>query len=132
MYEMKENYYTGIEFIDEGHKKLFQIIDSAYQIYEDIHMADKNVHCHNTLSELNEYITDYFADEEGYMETIDYKRIVQHKLQHQVLIEKIDEIMNNKDINFENTFLDFMCYLTSWMVDHILNMDKMISNFNLT
>ncbi|NFQ10782.1 bacteriohemerythrin, partial [Clostridium botulinum] len=32
MYKMKEEFKTGIEFIDEQHKKLFEIADKAYNL----------------------------------------------------------------------------------------------------
>ncbi len=32
MYEMKEEYLTGIPFIDEEHAKLFEIADEAYEL----------------------------------------------------------------------------------------------------
>lgn len=32
MYEMKPEYYIGIDMIDEEHKKLFQYADEAYEL----------------------------------------------------------------------------------------------------
>jgi len=32
MYEMKPEYFTGIDFIDKEHARLFAIADEAYQL----------------------------------------------------------------------------------------------------
>lgn len=41
MYEMKEEFKTGIEFLDEQHKKLFEIADKAYNLLTNNFTLDK-------------------------------------------------------------------------------------------
>ena len=35
MYEMKPEYYIGIDMIDEEHKQLFKYADEAYELLHD-------------------------------------------------------------------------------------------------
>ena len=35
MYEMKPEYYIGIDMIDEEHKQLFKYADEAYELLRD-------------------------------------------------------------------------------------------------
>ena len=35
MYEMKPEYYIGIDMIDEEHKQLFKYADDAYELLHD-------------------------------------------------------------------------------------------------
>ena len=41
MYEMKPEYYIGIEMIDEEHKQLFKYADEAYELLNDEFTPDK-------------------------------------------------------------------------------------------
>ena len=41
MYEMKPEYYIGIDMIDEEHKQLFKYADDAYELLHDENTPDK-------------------------------------------------------------------------------------------
>ena len=41
MYEMKPEYYIGIDMIDEEHKQLFKYADEAYELLHDEFTPDK-------------------------------------------------------------------------------------------
>ena len=41
MYEMKPEYYIGIDMIDEEHKQLFKYADEAYELLRDEFTPDK-------------------------------------------------------------------------------------------
>jgi len=41
MYEMKPEYFTGIDFIDKEHARLFAIADEAYQLLKNEFIPDK-------------------------------------------------------------------------------------------
>lgn len=127
MYEMKEEYYTGIELIDEEHKKLFSIADSAYQLMKNELVHDKYDGFREILESLTEYTKKHFADEEAYMESIGYKRIFSQKVQHHEFIEKLEGIhLDNVDENQEEALQDILTFLTDWLVNHIMYMDKRI------
>lgn len=127
MYEMKENYYIGIESIDKEHEKLFAIAESAYQLLQNEFIVDKFDGIHTIFEELKEYAKKHFTDEEEYMESINYKRLFMQKVQHQEFINKLEEIdINEMDENPENTIRDFLTFLTDWLINHILNVDMLI------
>ena len=64
MYEMKDEYYIGIDLIDEEHKELFRIAQSAYDVYQDPFIPDKYDHIVTIIEELKNYAKKHFADEE--------------------------------------------------------------------
>ena len=104
MYEMKPEYYIGIDMIDEEHKQLFKYADEAYELL-------------------------HFADEEEYMESIHYKKIFTQKIQHQEFIQKLDEFMEHHNDEVEDQdkqILNILEYLTEWLVNHILHVDGQI------
>ena len=41
MFEMKEEYYLGVDAMDAEHKKLFEIAESAYKLLNDEFIIDK-------------------------------------------------------------------------------------------
>lgn len=127
MYEMKEEYYIGVELIDEEHKKLFEIADSAYQLMKNEFVHDKYDGFREILDELIEYTKKHFSDEEAYMESIQYKRIFSQKVQHQEFIDRLEGInLDDVDEDPEAALEGILTFLTDWLVNHIMIMDKRI------
>lgn len=129
MYEMKPEYYTGIELIDEEHKQLFTYADEAYELLHEEFTPDKYDNISHILEELREYTKKHFADEEAYMESIQYKRLFTQKIQHQEFINKLDELnlehMGDEE-NQQEQIEEILNFLTDWLVNHILYVDGLI------
>ncbi len=126
MYEMKPEYYTGINMIDEEHKQLFKYADEAYELLHDEFIPDKYDRIDSILEKLRDYTVKHFADEEQYMESINYKKIFTQKVQHQEFIEKLDEFMEQHNDEVEDQdeqITGILKYLTEWLVNHILYVD---------
>lgn len=129
MFEMKKEYFTGIELIDGEHRQLF---DYANQIYELLHaefVPDKYDNIIDILEKLRNYTKQHFADEEAYMESIHYRKIFTQKIQHQAFIEELDKIdldsiseVENQDEVIEKMLL----FVTDWLKEHILELDTQI------
>ena len=129
MYEMKPEYFTGIDMIDEEHKKLFEYADEAYELLHEEFTPDKYDHIAKILEELREYTKKHFADEEEYMESIQYKRLFTQKIQHQQFIEKLEQFdLNhlNENGQQDQQITEILDFLTNWLVDHILHVDGQI------
>ncbi|QHQ60731.1 bacteriohemerythrin [Anaerocolumna sedimenticola] len=127
MYEMKEEYYTGIELIDKEHKELFRLADEAYQVLKDDFIADKFDHIVEIIIGLKEYAIKHFADEEAYMQSIQYKRYLSQKVEHNDFVEKLEAIdFDQMDHNQTGTLVDLLEFLNDWLVHHILEKDKLI------
>lgn len=131
MYEMKDEYLTGIPEIDAEHKRLFEIAEETYQLLQEEFVADKYDNIRQLLEELREYTATHFAHEEAYMESIHYKKMFTQKIQHQQFIDKLEGI-NLDSIDGSNTeeqdamVADILAFLTDWLVRHIMETDKQI------
>lgn len=129
MYEMKPEYYIGIEMIDEEHKQLFKYADEAYELLNDEFTPDKYDKIEAILVKLRDYTEKHFTDEENYMESINYKKLFTQKIQHQEFISKLDEFIDlhkSETEDQDKQIMNILEYLTEWLVNHILNVDGQI------
>lgn len=128
MYEMKPEYYTGIDFLDEEHAKLFAIADKAYDLLMNDFIPDKYDYIMEVIKELKDYTKYHFDHEEAYMNSIGYKRILSQKVAHDDFIEKIKEINPEViDEDQKDALLELLEFLTTWLVEHIYKSDKLIA-----
>lgn len=122
-----DSFKTGIELIDEEHKKLFDIIGKVYTAIQTEHVHDKYDVIMDIIDELKEYTHVHFADEENYMREIGYKGLAKQEILHQQFIDKLNELdLFDVDDNQEAYLYDFLEFLQTWLVYHILKVDKLI------
>ncbi len=125
MFEMKKEYYLGVDEIDQQHKRLFEIAESAYNLLNDEFVPDKFDYINSILQELKNYTIFHFQDEEKYMESINYKKLFSHKIEHQEFIERLNQIeLNEFEENQDKALLAILNFLNDWLVNHILYTDK--------
>ena len=123
-----DEYLTGIEIIDEEHRILFNIIEQIHEMIADDIKADKYDEIVTLLGDLRTYTKVHFKDEEEYMESIQYDGLEAQKVAHELFVARLNEIdLNEIDAHQEDALEELMAFLTEWLVNHILHMDKRIS-----
>ena len=130
MYEMKDEYLTGIEQIDLEHKRLFEIAQETYQLKNNEFIPDKYDQIKALFEQLKEYTKMHFQHEEEYMQAINYKKLFTQKIQHEAFIKWLeDQELEGVDGEFENqdaVIETILNYLADWLIHHILETDKQI------
>lgn len=127
MYELKEEFLTGIEEIDREHRRLFEIADELYELKCEKFIPDKYDNIRKILEELKDYTLTHFAHEEAYMQSIGYKRMFTQKSQHDALRQIMQEWdLDAIDENQDEAIEEMLRIVTEWLVNHILNQDKLI------
>ena len=126
-YAFTEKYLTGIELIDEEHRELFRIINNVHDVLANEFLADKYDEIVRLLEELRTYTKVHFKDEEEYMERIGYDGIEAQKTAHDIFTTRLDKMdLSEIDENQQETLEELMVFLTEWLINHILQMDKKI------
>lgn len=129
MIEWKESYKVGIGFVDEQHKKLFEISNRAYELLEDQFCIDKYDKIVDILEELKDYTVYHFNEEEKYMKSIGYSDYLSQKVAHDGFIKKIFDIDLNKVDQEQDKYLkDVLKFVVDWIIGHIISRDKLIPN----
>jgi hemerythrin len=122
-------YRTGIKFVDEEHKKLFDIIRETNDVIHAELLHDKYDAIINILNELKEYTVIHFSDEEKYMESISYEGLELQRIAHNAFVDRLNEIdLNDMDDNQSEYLDDLIEFLLGWLINHIQKMDKKIPN----
>lgn len=127
MYHMKEEYMTGIDFIDIEHTKLFEIANHVYEIMKDDFIPDKYDYIVDILRELKEYTQYHFKHEEEYMKSIHYKKILSQLVEHRDFIEQLEALdLETIDAHQDETIYNLLEFLNDWLIHHICERDKLI------
>ena len=128
MIKWKEEYYMGVESLDEQHKELFEIANRIYSLLKNELILDKYNRIIEIIDELKNYTMNHFQAEEEYMKSIGYKRFLSQKAAHNEFLEKMNSIDVEKIDNGHNEYLigilDFVC---DWLGQHIIKEDKLIA-----
>ena len=123
-YELTKDYLTGIDMIDEEHRKLFDLANECYDLVMDDAAVDRFDRIVALLEELRTYAATHFAHEEEYMERVQYERRFSERYQHLRFIQKLSEInLDDIDENQQEYLLNILDFLARWLYDHIKGRD---------
>lgn len=122
-----KEYLVGVEFIDKEHQELFRIMEKANALVQSFTIGDAYDGIMEILQELKQYTKCHFADEEEYMERIQYDGLAAQKRAHEAFVDKIESIsLDEIDQNPQEYLESLMEFLLGWLINHILHTDKKI------
>ena len=133
MYEMKPEYYTGIEMIDQEHARLLKLAQETHDLLYNDFLQDKSDSLLHLISELINYTRTHFSHEEEYQKSIGYAELKQHAAQHRAFEERlmaVDLDALENDFERQNDAVESLLnFLVTWLVNHILEVDmKYVEN----
>lgn len=126
MIQWKDEFSVGIPKMDEQHKQLFEI---AWKIHDmlndDIGYSDKYDKIVSVINELRDYAKYHFEEEEKYLTEKEYNGMFLQKVEHDKFNQKMLEIdLEHVDDNQEKYIQELLDFTLTWIVDHILDVDK--------
>ncbi|MDP4145138.1 MAG: bacteriohemerythrin [Bacillota bacterium] len=129
MFKWKSEYETGVEFIDEQHKKLFEIGNRLFELLNNNFYTDKYDKIIAIIEELKNYTAFHFAAEEEYLIKTGYKGFFAHKVEHDDFIKKFNDIdLRYIDNGQDKYMLEMLEFIFKWIDEHILIKDRQHSH----
>lgn len=124
MLKWDSKYKLGIEDIDNQHKRLFGLAEEIYNLLKNDLIVDKHNKTVNLINELKDYTVFHFTEEEQYMESIHYKKLFTHKIEHLKFVDTVTKInLDTIDENQNAYILKLLDFVTEWIDNHILHTD---------
>lgn len=128
-----EKYHTGIDLVDNEHRRLFEIIHDTNDLIHAELLHDKYDEIMRLLAELKDYTEIHFHDEEALMERIQYPELDAQKRAHTAFVERLVEVdlteLDDMDDNQQEYLIDLIQFLAGWLINHILGSDKKIGEY---
>ena len=115
-------YATGIDKIDDDHKKLIMLINKIFNLIVrgKYDLSDYN----EVLNSLSSYVTAHFAYEEALMLENGYPNRDEHILDHKRFLKKISAL------DREHLTIDILSFLKVWLLTHIAVVDSDLGAFS--
>lgn len=122
-WQWSDDFLTTKDIINYQHKTLFSIINDLVRACNMSEDQPNGLLVEVALDELLKYAGYHFGAEEEIMAKNNYEGLADHKAQHKSFVEAMLKFKGrfDKDENIANELLIFM---KKWLVDHILNKDK--------
>ena len=128
-----DRFKTGIQLIDDEHRKLFEIIKETNELICAELLHDKYDRIMELLAKLKDYTEFHFHDEETLMERIGYPGLESQKHAHAAFVERLVDVdlgtLDDIDNDQQAYLLDLINYLIGWLSNHILVSDKKIAEY---
>jgi len=123
IFPWNRNFETGVEIIDEQHKKLVEILNRL--AYHLIHSSSVII-LDSVFDELVEYTNYHFKSEEKYWgeHLKNDSWISNHEKMHKSFIGKVIKLKNQQNKPKNETIQEIVSFLTHWLAFHILDSDK--------
>lgn len=126
LFQWNPLFETGNQRIDDQHRKLFELTNRlAHAVQNGENLPTLAV----LVAELRDYAATHFCDEEQLMRcsALTHREIERHACVHASFIEKVDEVAARTDLSDEEATGAFLELLITWLVTHILKLDRRVA-----
>lgn len=130
MNELKWNdrFNIGVESVDKAHQRLFSIVGKLINLNEDT--AKQQHACQEGIKYFKNYTLKHFADEEAYMQSIEYDKYDMHKHLHDNMRDKtipaLEQELEEQNYSTESV-QHFLGICVGWLNAHIMIEDRAIT-----
>jgi len=119
-----DEYSVGNDELDRHHQKLFDIIN---RLYDNCVEADNANSLDQLIIELISYTFYHFLTEEQYMKDIGYDDINKQISEHKIFTDRILQLQRNDNLHESGHSKELIVYLGNWLLNHVIEEDKKIS-----
>ena len=112
---------VGVELFDNDHKELISL---ANRLHDSITVRAQQGVMSSLLNDLLKYTIFHFGHEEGFMLQYGYPGYGKHKMEHEALVRKVEDYIEQVSQGKTSISLSLMGFLKEWLVNHIMGSDK--------
>lgn len=116
-----EDLSVGSKFIDEDHRKLF---DLAHRLHVAMSEGRGKDVMSKVLSNLIIYTREHFKREEDHMVKINYPGYAVHKAEHESLLKSVLDLQHKFTDGKASLTIEVSTFLREWLLNHIMKQDK--------
>lgn len=124
----RDRFNIGVEVIDKAHQRLFSIVGKLISLNEDT--AKQQHACREGIKYFKSYTMKHFAEEEAYMQSIDYSEYEMHKSLHDNLrdntLPALERELEQQNYSVE-AVQHFLGICVGWLNSHIMIEDHAIT-----
>lgn len=128
-----DRFNLGVDVIDRAHQRLFSIVGRMLALNED--SAKQRHACREGIKYFKSYTLKHFAEEEAYMQSINYPGYAVHKSLHENLrtqtLPALEAELEDRDYCIESV-QHFLGICVGWLNGHIMIEDRAIAGKNPT
>jgi len=118
--EWKDEFSVGIPDVDHEHRELIGLIN---QLHESLIQPGPDDNIAEFLGEIFARISAHFALEEKVMRQRGYDQYLDHKEDHEKLLDEIRDIMDNHELKGQYSDTELSSHLKHWFADHFKHKD---------
>ncbi|MGE4291049.1 MAG: bacteriohemerythrin [Desulfovibrio sp.] len=120
--EWTEDMGVGLDILDEQHKELVLLIDTAYRgIMENADAVKPALDATQLIQDMKSYAQAHFSQEEEEMRRTDYPRTAEHVFMHKEFLRRVSGL-ERPGIGLDMK-VDVFLFLADWLRTHILRED---------
>jgi len=124
--QWEDKYSTGIQEMDDQHRRIIELINELYDGRLDGHADDAMI---DALHGITEYARKHFKDEEALMAKVNFPLLDEHRVEHHQLIKNIVDFHRRVAGNAPPSNLEFLSFLKKWLAEHIVESDKVYGKY---
>ena len=121
MFDFNAKYRFGIDEMDRDHKQLVDMLNHVSHVLDQGKIKEAAEHFNQMLSV---YVAEHFANEEKFMEGIEYPYLERHRAEHARFREAYHALRPKIAAYDEDAFRKGLLDTFFWLVWHIGKMDK--------
>lgn len=123
-FKWSSEYSVNIKTIDDQHQELVNILN---RLFVAVSKREGNNVIGSILDSLMDYTQTHFTLEERLMKEANYQDFEQHKLEHQKLIEQLDQLSKKYMLEDKPIYFEMLTFLRTWLKEHIMGRDTKYS-----
>jgi hemerythrin-like metal-binding protein len=119
--EWKEQFSVGVADVDHEHRELIGLINKLHDAMSGEHAT---LTVPDFLGEIYAHVSAHFALEEKIMREHNYDQYLDHKEDHERLLDEIRDIMDDYEENAYFSDDDFASHVERWFTGHFSTKDS--------